>query len=67
MKTVYDCEKVVQEKILEVREHSTPFDGSLQEETVPDLLYDLVRWTLGGFQVGMLDDSLDADPMPYIG
>jgi len=59
--------KAAWEKIREVQEHSTPFDGSLQKVTVSDLLYNSVRSVLGPSQVEMLDDFWKLDAMPYIG
>ena len=48
IQTVYDCAKIVHTNILKSRENPWLFDGSLNDETVPAVLYNLIKWIVGG-------------------
>ena len=48
IQTVYDCGKIVRSHILKSRASPWQFKGSLADENVLSVLYNLLKWMLGG-------------------
>ena len=48
IQTVYDCAKIVRSHILKSRASPWQFKGSLADENVLSVLYNLLKWMLGG-------------------